>query len=123
LNDEWKHESFPLAEFTGDLLIRFRDVCGFGNNLYLDDIMVSFPSGFAGNPLPETCRVYPNPASDMISITGLPAGAGIEITDMAGKVLLTRSTLNDPAKIDISSLPKGIYLLRSGLVVKKIVRI
>lgn len=122
-NDEWYRESFSLASYTGDLLIRFRSVCGWGNNLYLDNVQVSFPTGFTGNKPSDHFTVYPNPAGDVINISGLPENSEIQVSNLAGKVLMTQKILNSPATIDIRQLPKGIYILRCPLGVKKIVKI
>jgi CubicO group peptidase (beta-lactamase class C family) len=119
---EWKHESFPLAAYTGDVLIRFRSVCGYGNNLYLDDVNVSFPAGIVENNSSEKFSVYPNPASYDINISGLPINSEIQISDLTGKLLMTQKTMNILTKIDIQQLQQGIYFVRSGLKVKKIVK-
>jgi len=119
---EWKQESFSLAADTGDVLIRFRNVCGFSNNLYLDDVNVSFPTGIVQNNSSEKFSVYPNPASYDINISGLPINSEIRISDLTGKLLLTQKTLNTLTKIDIQQLQQGIYILSSGLAVKKIVK-
>ena len=119
---EWKQESFSLAADTGDVLIRFRSVCGYGNNLYLDDVNISFPTGNVENNSPGKFSVYPNPASDNITISGVPVNSEIQISDLTGKVLVTQKTLNTLTKIDINQFQQGIYIVRSGLAVKKIVK-
>jgi D-alanyl-D-alanine carboxypeptidase len=119
---EWKQESFSLETFPGDVLIRFHERCGYGNNLYLDDVNVSFPTGIVENNSSEKFSVYPNPASYDINISGLPINSEIRISDLTGKLLLTQKTLNTLTKIDIQQLQQGIYILSSGLAVKKIVK-
>ncbi len=120
---EWFHESISLASYAGDVLIRFRDVCGWSNNLYLDDVKVSFPTGIADKKPNESFTVYPNPTSDAINISGLPAGSEIQISDLSGKLLVSQRTGNDPATINISRLHQGIYILRSAYGVKKVVKL
>jgi CubicO group peptidase (beta-lactamase class C family) len=119
---EWKHESISLESDTGNVLIRFRDVCGWGNNLYLDDVRVSFPTGMADIKPQNTIIVSPNPATDNITISGMPANAEIQITDLTGKLLVTVKASNNVTTIDISRFPQGVFILRSPLVVKKIVK-
>lgn len=58
-----------------------------------------------------TFQLYPNPAGKVIHIDlpGLLPGAGIEITDVTGKVLMNSIFRQS---IDISTLPAGVYHLR-----------
>jgi len=58
---------------------------------------------------------YPNPASDVITIplTGLEGEAQLNVTDMTGKIMLSRSVSlsgSDKLEVNISALPAGIYL-------------
>ena len=57
--------------------------------------------------------VFPNPASDHISIRGMESQDGIKelkITDLSGKIII-RSKYNS-ARMDISHLNKGVYILQ-----------
>jgi len=120
--DQWKTEVIPLEGFSGNVLIRFRDVNDNGNNLYLDDVSVSFPTGTASNNSPEKFIVYPNPASDHITVSGLPVNSVVMIMDLTGKQLFSQKTSNTITTIDIQKLPQGVYILRSTLGIKKIVK-
>ena len=120
---EWKQETFSLEAFPGDVLIRFRNVCGWGNNLYLDEVNVSFPTGIADKKPSYNFTVYPNPTSDAINISGLPGNSEIQISDLTGKLLMMQKTSNFITTIDIHKLPQGIYILRCPLGIKKIVKI
>ncbi len=120
--DEWKHESYSLESDTGNVLIRFRDVCGWGNMLYLDDVRVSFPTGMADLRPHDNFNVYPNPSSDKITISGLPVNAEIQITDLTGKLLVTVKATNNVTTVDINRFTQGVYILRSAFGVKKIVK-
>lgn len=122
-NGDWKHESFSLAADTGDVLIRFRDVCGWGNLVYLDDVKVSFPTGIVDVKSSDNFTVYPNPTVDAININGLPVNSEIQISDLTGKLLMTQKTVNNLTKVDIGMLSKGIYILRSAKGIKKIVKL
>lgn len=55
-------------------------------------------------------EIYPNPASDKVTVTGLPEGSTIELYDATGRLIL--STLHSP--LSLSNLPSGLYLLRAG---------
>ena len=63
--------------------------------------------------------IHPNPASTHIVVQN--ADSHIAIYDMMGRLML-RTSANDNAYIDISSLPRGIYILRSGNTTARLVK-
>jgi hypothetical protein len=56
-------------------------------------------------------RVYPNPFTDRISITGPSGVMTIEVLDISGRVLLT-TKISESTEVRIESLPTGYYFLR-----------
>lgn len=54
--------------------------------------------------------LYPNPATNNLTINNLQNGAGIKITDVSGKIVYT-SKGADTANLDISGLQSGIYMV------------
>ena len=59
---------------------------------------------------PLTWSIYPNPATEYIHLINIPKNVkSIEIIDMNGKSILIAGEMN---LIDISLLPKGVYVLR-----------
>lgn len=58
---------------------------------------------------PINVRVYPNPASDVVNIISESEITGVTVYDLSGGTAL--SSTGDHSTIDISSLPKGIYLM------------
>ena len=71
----------------------------------------------------SSIRIYPDPVSDRLYITGLPESASLAINDMTGRICSTPSSGHE---IDVSALLSGVYLLRiqdsGGFVVKKFVK-
>ena len=121
---QWKHETISLAAYTGEVLIRFRDICGYGNNLFIDGVHIDQSTGIGTIAFNETgISVYPNPASSTITIDGLQVNSEVQISDMTGKILLTEKTGTAIANIDISQFQKGVYLLMTPKGAKKIVRL
>lgn len=57
-------------------------------------------------------KVYPNPATDQITIDDLNAG-DIYILNMSGSMLISRHVVSNKTTIDISSLPSGVYMLKT----------
>jgi len=58
-------------------------------------------------------NVFPNPASDILNISGLIKNAKIEIVNLLGVKVLEQETISetDHLKLDLSSLKQGIYFL------------
>lgn len=70
-------------------------------------------SGVTENSVPDF-SVYPNPATGIINISGLPVSAGgseIEIFNALGNKVMTVSNRN---QIDVGKLPAGVYTIRAG---------
>ena len=60
-------------------------------------------------------KVYPNPVSNVLNVSVLgvvSAKASLQITDINGKIVMTKNIINNPQAIDISSLAKGVYMIK-----------
>jgi hypothetical protein len=67
-------------------------------------------------------NIHPNPASDEISVSGLPVNSEVRILDLTGKQMMTEKTLNTITTFDIQNLPQGVYIFRNTLGIRKIVK-
>jgi autotransporter-associated beta strand protein len=67
----------------------------------------------------ESLKIYPNPAKDYFTIN-MPAAAKVEISNLSG-IIVWSDTVSPQEKVDISALPKGIYLVAVVLDGKRIV--
>ncbi len=57
--------------------------------------------------------IYPNPANNQLNITTNLAGAyELSVLDLSGKIVLSQNNNAGITKLDVSLLPKGMYLLR-----------
>jgi hypothetical protein len=74
------------------------------DNVYTTDIQDQTVSQLASN-------VYPNPAQNEVNVT-LPEPAWCYITDMSGKVVQNTYLQAGTTTTDVSTLPKGLYLMR-----------
>ena len=62
----------------------------------------------------QELRAYPNPVSGLLTVEN--AGAELHLYALTGQLVLTRSTQGDDrAKLDVSSLAEGVYLLTTTL--------
>jgi rhamnogalacturonan endolyase len=57
-------------------------------------------------------QIYPNPAQDFVTISGLRGGEIIRFFDLAGRQLLITEAVNEKEIIKISALVKGNYVVR-----------
>ena len=75
----------------------------------------------------ENVRIFPNPASDLITISGDNTIINnIDVVDNTGKIVLKETNLNKgETNLDITTLKSGIYYLRlltsKGVVTEKLV--
>ena len=56
-------------------------------------------------------ELYPNPASDYISIKGLEYGSLVSLNSITGTQISTVSSLGNSLTMSISELPAGVYLI------------
>ena len=121
----WDSETIPLDEYQGDVIIRFRAVCGASNNLYLDDILVDYAIGTEEIKEESAFSIYPNPTEDKFTVrTTKFEYFDMVIYDITGCALLRFDDIGTE-KIDVSALPSGMYFIEFDnsyeRVVKKLV--
>lgn len=63
------------------------------------------------NKTTNTIKIYPNPFNDYFKISGLDSNGVLLLSDLNGKNLLTKQ-VNNEEKVYMSSLPKGLYLVK-----------
>lgn len=116
---QWRKEVIDLSGYTSqnEVLIRFKATSGFGNNLYIDDINISDPTGIEEIMSGEFFNVFPNPVNDKLNIEfQLSSGSDINIIiyDNTGRMIenLNLGQLasgNHTTAIDASKWPAGMY--------------
>ena len=77
------------------------------------------------NSVTETkFNIYPNPTKGLVYINTLNP-VSIDVIDVLGKVVFSTKNINNAGNIDLSSLQKGVYLVKisneSGSEIKKII--
>lgn len=78
-------------------------------------------------PASRTFSIFPNPATDRVTVDGLSVGSRIELYDAKGRHIHTFSLSPchpETYSLDVSSLPSGIYFLRTdqGAPVQKLIK-
>lgn len=100
-----------------DVKIAFESMNNFGNNLYLDDILVDFAFGNNENLNPERhLAVIPNPNSGefIINLEGYPTNVELKIFSVMGEMLVSKKTAageNASLKFDLSEFSNGVYFV------------
>lgn len=114
--DEWQKRTLDLSSYANakDAIIRFSYISGMGGSIYVDNISVGRVGMFNQDVKKEnTFAVYPNPAKDMVKVSGLTEEhSTIHIYDQSGKKVLTR-ILEKEATINIEMLSSGMYTLEA----------
>jgi hypothetical protein len=59
----------------------------------------------------STIVIYPNPTTDVLNITELTESTIINVFNVSGQLVLTKSSIDTNEKIDLSSLDNGIYMI------------
>ena len=62
----------------------------------------------------QNISIYPQPASESVTISGYGESAVIRLVDGAGRLVYTRRATEEKADIRLESLPEGIYYLLIG---------
>jgi hypothetical protein len=116
---QWRRDSIDLAPFASfnNVVVKFRSITDYENNLYLDDINIDGTTGLSSQPSLSVVNIYPNPANNFLNIdlTGISSelNVGIRIVDMTGKTI--HSTSNNMGgqllRIETSNIRAGMYVV------------
>jgi len=123
--ETWTQMSYSLAAYQGmDIYVAIQNVTMWAYMLFIDDIEIT--GTITENNIMEKpeINIYPVPANDKIIITNA-GNSTIEISDINGRVVLARSADSENVTLDLTSLDKGIYIVRvfndKFIVTKKII--
>ena len=84
-----------------------------GNSYKATVMKYDYPNGI-NEPQHSQVSIYPNPASDKITIETSSAAVQRQLTisNLNGQELITRQITQPKTQIDISSLPSGVYVVK-----------
>ncbi len=122
LESEWSSEAVDMSAYDGmsNVSIRFKATSGYGNSLYIDNIVLSSVSS-TEDVYTGSYELSPNPAVDYINFSidsesNLDYNLNIMTIDgrLAKRVVNngTLSTGTNNVTIDVSDLNSGMYLLQ-----------
>jgi hypothetical protein len=82
-------------------------------------LTVSVPSSALNDAsLPQTVKVYPNPANNEVFISTGSTSGSLRIFDIAGKQLYQNHSINDDVRVATQNWPNGMYFIelqRAGI--------
>ena len=132
---EWRTEIVNLVPFqlSNSVIIKFRNITDFENNLYLDNISVlDIPVALEDKVLENEVFLYPNPSEGIFKMlieTEVTAAVTVHVFDAFGKHILNKTkvyTAGDDFEIDLSGVQVGVYFVRimigNRLITKTVVR-
>lgn len=130
----WYGDSVEVLSGQGDSLVVVKWKSLKENNLYCvfsnsrtictdtSFITINKTTGIIENYY-SNIKVYPNPSYKIIYLEGLSVNENslVEIFDLQGKLIISKSIVINGG-VDLSAFEKGIYILKVGDVVKRIVK-
>jgi hypothetical protein len=81
----------------------------------------NFPAAITPTATAAALSIYPNPASDILTISNCLRG-NVQIFDITGREVLSAKATTSTLRLDISHLPQGVYFLKSGADTLKLVK-
>lgn len=118
IQNDWVLEEINLNQYIGqDIRLRLSFKSDGGVNMdgiYMDDLVVEIiaPTGIDEQDWVTQVQVYPNPASDVVSIVNNGPAIRLDITDVCGKLVSTYAPGTGRTTVNISALNNGYYLFR-----------
>jgi|GEM_PF-7059666 len=89
--------------------------CNSTNTVTSAPVVINITLGVYDVTAENSIVVYPNPVRDMVMIKNIDAAATMSITNISGQVMQLPATItNDGMQLNTSSLPEGLYIIRSG---------
>lgn len=96
----------------GNIKLQFESFNQYGNNLYIDNVEVSNTLGLFYENDNSDISVYPNPAKDNLTVILKDnMKYKLSISNMQGQLILEKEISSGQSRIDISNIPKGVYII------------
>ena len=127
-SEQGSHQEFDVAYVTGwgttvqqsvaELQNHASSIRSQFNNLTTNSgspfIYQPFTVGMDGVRGQSLAKIYPNPASNVLSVS-LPHNEAVDVQlfNMTGQLLMTKS-ISGTSTLDISSIPQGVYVVKVG---------
>jgi len=137
INTTWTNFSIPISYSTvfnypdsAQIVIQSSGAIGFevaGNSISADDLAFdgSISTSILEKSIEKQISVFPNPTNNLIIISNVK-GKKLSLTDILGKIYYSINNADTFETIDLSAVPKGIYLIKVSnekeVTIKKVVK-
>ncbi|MBR3557475.1 MAG: T9SS type A sorting domain-containing protein [Bacteroidales bacterium] len=121
---QWRTETIDLSNITDrdDVVIKFEFRSGYGNNVWIDNVRIANGTGIQS--VESDLTIYPNPATDNITISTSENAQRVEIFNIQGQ--LVKAEAGNVTHISVKDLANGMYTLKltteNGTSIHKIVK-
>lgn len=123
-NASWYYESSVPHIYLNVGEVREQDVVEDNDTTDTTDSTDTVDSSSSINDIFNTLEMYPNPAQDVLNITGFP-NADVQVFNVIGALVMERRQVSDRVSLDVAALPKGNYIVKivsdKGVATKKVV--
>jgi hypothetical protein len=116
---EWRNELIPLSAWSGDSLVvfAFRNINGFGNSLYLDNINLTSATAIGMTAQQHRMSIFPNPSGGEVTADLRHLGPGtaeLTVYDLAGKAMRVFPSMpaGSLVRLRLDELADGMYTVR-----------
>jgi hypothetical protein len=119
-SSQWRKDSIDISEYADEdfVIVVFRSITGYGNNLYLDNINIfnyEVAQSISSVNAENWWSAYPNPANEQLIVQGtrsMPEGT-MQMVDIQGKTVWEgQSTQFAQITIDVAQFPSGLYFVK-----------
>jgi len=116
---QWRLETVSLSSYSSaaNAMIKFTNVNGYGDDMYIDDVNVTNVTGIENLQLNNALNVYPNPTSGQLSVAlSMPVTGNfqVRVLDVMGRTISTISEVNSLGgtyNVDLSQNANGLYFV------------
>ncbi len=116
--NHWRNDTIDLTSYIGsEVSLRFINICGYGNNMYIDNInMEAYSTAGLDESTVLQLTMVPNPASGETTLffgQELTEGAHVELVSMDGKRVQSQSVPSGAtsSSIDLKGLTSAVYFV------------
>ena len=97
------------ARIDGKYYIRYRASVGWAHL----EVTGSGNARTASKGRTTDIKMYPNPATDVVTLTDLNAFEHVTITNFLGQVFLDQEVTNDAMEVSLQQFKRGVYLVKA----------
>ncbi|GHV09731.1 hypothetical protein FACS1894162_0960 [Bacteroidia bacterium] len=125
----WQTDSIALTSYEGEasvyIAFHYNDQGQWADGWAVDNIKVkgtsAVPTGIA-DVENSSVKLYPTPATDNVTISGIQGDETIRFFDSNGRTVIIRQATGTTENIETGQLPKGVYIVRIGTQTLKLVK-